>query len=133
MKRAAIAATAYFLALFALGFLLGTFRVLLVAPRTGVGLATLIETPVMLAAAFFACRWTIRRWRVSASFATRGLMTVLFLALLFVFETVLGASLFGQSVKELLAAFSTAAGLLGLSSQVIAALLPLLMERRRSD
>ena len=43
MKRALIAATVYFLALFALGFILGTMRVLFVAPSIGVLRASLAE------------------------------------------------------------------------------------------
>ena len=60
MKRASIAATVYLLALFALGFILGTIRVLLfVAPRIEVLGATLDEVPLMLTAAFFISRWQL--------------------------------------------------------------------------
>ena len=54
MIRALIAGTAFFLALFALGFVLGTLRVVFVAPRFGELAATFAEVPVMLIAAFFA-------------------------------------------------------------------------------
>jgi hypothetical protein len=54
MKRALSAAAVYFLALFALGFVLGTMRVLFVAPSIGVLRATLLEVPIMLSAAFFS-------------------------------------------------------------------------------
>ena len=50
MKRPLIAATIYFLMLFALGFVLGTIRVLFVAPMLGVLSATLLEVPLMLRA-----------------------------------------------------------------------------------
>lgn len=85
MKRALIAASAYFLTLFALGFALGTIRVLAVAPRIGELAATLAEVPVMLAAAFFVCRWAIRRWQVPPGPAIRWTMVLWFLALLPVF------------------------------------------------
>ncbi len=43
------AAFLYFLPVFAAGFVLGTIRVLWLAPQTGHLVATLIELPVMLA------------------------------------------------------------------------------------
>ena len=64
VKRALIAGTAYFSALFGLGFVLGTIRVIFVVRRIGQVAATLTEVPVMLVAALFACRWTVARWQV---------------------------------------------------------------------
>lgn len=131
MKRALIAASAYFLALFALGFILGTIRVIFVAPRVGEFAATMAEVPVMLAAAFFICRWAIRRWQVSPAIGGRVAMVPWFLALLFAFEALLGATLFGRSVAEQWAAMSTPAGLVGISAQIIAALLPLFVGKSK--
>ena len=125
MKRALIAASAYFLALFALGFVLGTIRVIFAVPRIGELAATIVEVPVMLAAAYFACRWAIRRWQVLPLIAVRLAMVPWFVALLFAFETVLGATLLGRSVAEQWVSLSTPAGLVGISAQIIAAILPL--------
>jgi hypothetical protein len=130
MKRALLAASVYFLALFSLGFVLGTIRVLFIAPRFGPLAGTIAEVPIMLIAAFWTCRWTIRRWRVSSAITTRLAMTLWFLVLLFVFETVLGAALFGRTMTEQWAALATPAGLIGLAAQVIAALLPTMVGRR---
>lgn len=113
--------------LFALGFLLGTIRVIFVAPRIGELAATIMEVPVMLVAAYFACRWAIRRWQVPPAIAARVAMVPWFLSLLFVFEALLGLALFGRSVSEQWAAFRTPAGLVGLSAQIIASLLPLIV------
>ena len=129
MKRALIAASAYFLTLFALGFVLGTVRVIFVVPRVGELAATIAEVPVMLAAAYFACRWAIRRWQVSPATAVRLAMIPWFLALLFLFEALLGVTLFGRSVAEQWVALSAPAGLVGISAQVIAAFLPLFVGR----
>jgi hypothetical protein len=101
MNRALTAATVYFLTLFALGFLLGSIRVLFVAPQIGVLGATLLEVPLMLAAASF------------------------------LFETLVGVALFGRTLGETWAGLATPAGLVGLTAQVIAALLPMLIGRRR--
>ncbi len=124
LKRALVAATAYFLALFALGFVLGTIRVVFVAPRFGQLAGTVAEVPVMLTAAYVICRWALNHWRVSPRSAIRWTMVLLFLVLLFIFETLLGLALFGRTLLEQWAALVTLAGVLGLSAQVIAALLP---------
>ena len=131
MKRALIAASAYFLALFSLGFVLGTIRVIFVVPRVGELAATIAEVPVMLAAAYFVCRWAIRRWQVPPTIAVRLAMVPWFLALLFAFEALLGAKLFGRSVADQWAALSTPAGLVGITAQIIAALLPLFVGKSK--
>jgi hypothetical protein len=124
LKRALVAGTVYFLALFALGFLLGTIRVVFVAPRYGQVTGTLAEVPVMLTAAYVICRWVLNHWRVSPRSTIRWTMVPLFLVLLFTFETLFGLALFGRTLSEQWAALVTLAGVLGLSAQVIAALLP---------
>jgi hypothetical protein len=48
IECALIAATVYFLALFAIGFAFGTVRVLVVEPRLGALAATASEVPLML-------------------------------------------------------------------------------------
>ncbi len=124
MKRALVAGTVYFLALFALGFVLGTIRVIIVAPSVGAFAAVMAEIPIILTAAFFSSQWTIRRWNVPCAAAIRWAMVLWFLVLLLLFETLLGAMLFGRTVAEQWGSLQTPAGLLGLSAQVIAALLP---------
>ena len=124
LKRALLAGTAYFLALFALGFVLGAIRVMFVAPRFGQLAATSAEVPIMLAAAFFVCRWVILHWQVQRTSAIRWAMVVWFLAALLLFETLLGATLCARTLAEQWAALATSAGLLGLFAQIIAALLP---------
>ena len=110
LKRAMIAGTVYFLALVALGFVLGAIRVMFVAPRFGQLAATSAEVPIMLAAAFFVCRRVVLHWQVQRTSAIRWTMVVWFLALLLLFETVLGATLFARSLAEQWAGLSTAAG-----------------------
>jgi hypothetical protein len=124
MRAALSAATAYFLILFALGFVLGTIRVLLIAPRFGALAATVSEVPVMITAGYFTCRRVLRRWHVPADMRTRWAMVMLFLLLLAIFETLLGALLFGRTVASQWVALATPAGLVGVSAQIVAALLP---------
>lgn len=130
MSRTFTSATVYCLALFALGFVLGTIRVLFLAPQIGEMGATLVEVPVMLGAAFFLCRWVVGRWLVSPELAARWGMAFWFLVLLFLLETLVGVALFGRTMSDTLAGLATPAGLIGLTAQVIAALLPLFVGRR---
>ncbi|GLR23966.1 MULTISPECIES: hypothetical protein [Alphaproteobacteria] len=130
MNRALIASTIFFLALFALGFALGTVRVIFIAPRVGQLAAVAAEVPIMVIAGFFACRWTLKHCRVPGTLVIRWVMAAWFLGLLFAFETVLGAALFGLTAAEQLAALMTPTGLLGLSAQIIAALFPLVVDRK---
>jgi hypothetical protein len=53
------AAIGYFAVVFGMGFLLGTLRVLHIAPRLGEEFAVLIELPLMLAISWVACSWII--------------------------------------------------------------------------
>ena len=129
MKRALAAATIYFLALFALGLILGTIRVLHVAPRIGELGATLLEVPVMLTAAFFLSRWAVVRWQVPNGILVRSTMALWFLVQLALFEMLVGVALFGRTLAGTWAGLSTPAGLLGLTAQIIAALLPLVVGR----
>lgn len=131
MKRAFAAATFYFFALFALGFVLGTIRVLFVAPRIGVLGATLTEVPLILIVAFFMCRWAIGRWQVPPTLSARGSMALWFLVLLAILETLVGVALFGRTLSATWAGLATPAGLIGLTAQVIAVLLPLIVVRNK--
>jgi predicted MPP superfamily phosphohydrolase len=124
IKRALIAATAYFLAVFALGFVLGTIRVIFIMPRFGELIATLAELPVMLMASYHICLWALNHWGVPPRGAIRWTMVPIFLVFLFTFEILFGLALFGRALSEQLAALATLAGALGLLAQVIAALLP---------
>ena len=130
MKRALISATVTLLLLFALGFVFGTIRVIYLAPRLGALAATLVEAPVMVIAALFLTRWSVRHWRVSHLGGVRWAMVLWFLALLASFETLLGVALFGRTATEQWGALATHAGLVGLLAQLIAALLPVFVGRR---
>lgn len=129
VRQALIAATAYFLALFSLGFVLGTVRVLVVVPEIGRLAATLLEVPVMLIAAWLICRAVVRHWHIPPATGLRLAMVVWFLALLALFETVLGVLLFGKSLSEQWSGPMTVAGVIGMSAQTIAALLLLFVGR----
>ncbi|PZN94708.1 MAG: hypothetical protein DCF31_08675 [Alphaproteobacteria bacterium] len=129
MTRPIIAGLLYFLAMFAIGFVLGTLRVLAVAPRLGELAAVAVEVPVMLALAWPICGALLRRYRVPPGLAPRLAMGTTAFGLLMLAETVLGATLFGQDLTTQWANRATAAGLIGLAGQLLFAALPVLQRR----
>jgi hypothetical protein len=57
--RTITAGALYAIIVFVSGFILGTIRVLLIAPRLGETLAVIVEAPLILVASWFVCR---RAW-----------------------------------------------------------------------
>lgn len=126
MRRASLrAGGVYALAVFALGFLLGTIRVLVLIPRLGEARAVLLELPVMLTAAWFICRAVLHRWPVPATGPARLAMGGFAFALLMLLEALL-ALLLGTEPARWLAGLATPAGAPGLAGQLLFALFPLL-------
>jgi len=72
--RATEAGAIYAIVVFLIGFILGTIRVLLFAPRLGETTAVIIEAPIMLGASWFVCRWCVDRLDVGRTVAARLLM-----------------------------------------------------------
>src|SRR4051812_22335794 len=101
--RSLSAGTAYFALVFALGFILGTIRALLIAPRLGEAGVVLLELPIMLLASWIACGWVIRRLRVNPAFAARLTMGATAFVLLMLAELGVSVFAFGRTPAEHLA------------------------------
>lgn len=125
MRRAILAGAAYFLVMFACGFVLGTARVLVVTPLLGEWGATLVELPVMLTISWVICGWLVRRLSVAARITPRVAMGAVAFILLMIAEVLLGTSLFDRTLTEQVQAMSAGAGLAGLLSQIAFAVFPL--------
>ena len=54
----------HFALVFGVGFVLGTIHTLWVAPRVGMRIAELMETPIMLVVIIVAARWIVHRLAV---------------------------------------------------------------------
>ncbi len=135
LALSAKAGVAYAVTVFAIGFLLGTARVLLLAPHVGSTIAVSVETPIILTASWYVSSLWMKRLAVSAEFRTRILVGVVALVTLTILEVALSIGLFHRSIGEYLADLRSPAGVIGLAAQVCFATFPLLnvVVRRRLD
>ena len=123
------AGAAYFVLVFALGFALGTLRVLLLAPRSGELYSVLLELPIMLTASWLLCRWLIRCYEIPAQHRERFLMGGVAFGMLLIAELTLATMLFDRSVAEHIANYSLPAGAIGLAGQLAFAVFPVVQLR----
>src|SRR6266540_3135155 len=131
MAVATRAGALYALTLFLIGFMLGTMRVLLIVPRLGETAAVLLETPLILAASWFVCRWYVERLDVPRRVGARSLMGVVAFVVLMAAEFALGGLVFGRSAIEQLAGYGSAASAIGLAAQAVFASFPVVQVWRR--
>ncbi len=125
--KVAICGGAYFVLVFAAGFVLGTLRVLLLEPRIGVRAAELLEMPVMLLVIFLAARYLVARMPPAATRAPYLAAGGIGLALLLLFEVVLVLGLRGMSLGEYFASRDPLAFAAYLASLLIFAIMPALV------
>ncbi len=118
------AGLAYFAAGFGFGFLLGTFRMLVVVPAVGEISAVMLEMPIILAISWFSSRWLIGRFSVPDRLAPRLVMGGLAFAVLMFAEAGLSILGFGRTLAEHLASYRQAASILGLLGQLAFASFP---------
>ncbi len=130
MYQATKAGALYAIVVLSIGFILGTIRVLLLAPRLGETTAVIIEAPIMLAVSWFVCRWCVDRLDVRRTVAARSLMGLVAFTVLMSGEVGLDA-VFGRSLADQLAAYKSPSGAIGLTAQVIFAMFPVIQGWRR--
>ena len=128
--RATKAGALYANIVFPIGFILGTIRVLLLAPRLGETTAVIAEVPMMLAASWSVCRWCVDRLHLRRTVSARSLMGLVAFLVLMSAEIGLGAVL-GRSLGDQFAAFKLSPGAIGLGTQVIVAMFPVIQGWRR--
>lgn len=118
------AAFAYFSVVFAIGFALGTLRVVVTAPVLGETWATILELPVMLAASWIVCKWAMARWRIPPTAPSRLATGGLAFAFLIGAEIALGVAAFGRTLEQVFASYRQTGPLLGLLAQILFGLFP---------
>ena len=129
------AGVAYAVSVFAIGFLLGTVRVLLRAPRVGSTMPVSVEAPIILAACWYVSSIWMKRLVVSTEVHARILVgAVAFVTLMFL-EVALSIGLFRSSIGDYFAGLRSLAGAIGVAALVCFATFPLLnvIARRRSN
>lgn len=126
MKQELKAGSAYFGIVFAVGFVLGTIRVLVLVPQFGELTSGLIELPIILTASWIICHWLIIRFSVPSIWQSRLTMGVLAFALLMIAELFLSILLFGNSINQHLNNYLALYSALGLVGQLIFASFPLI-------
>ena|ERR1041384_6967642 len=95
------AGVSYFALMFGAGFVLGVVRVLLIAPRIGERMAELAEIPLMvIVVAYFAARWTVRRFAIPPIFSERVGVGLIALALMLVCEFGVVLGLRGMTLDQ---------------------------------
>ncbi|MCY7295598.1 hypothetical protein [Alteromonas sp. a30] len=123
----------YFMIVFACGFILGTIRVLLLAPNVGEHLAELLEAPFMIGISFLSARLI---WRWSGAKLTAGNMLVigvLALVYLLAVEFTLVIGLRNITLAEYLQSKYSFAGFVYLVSLTLFAIFPYLIANHRRE
>jgi hypothetical protein len=113
------------------GTVLGTLRVLVVAPRTGEMVATLLELPFILGAGWVACAWAVRTCSLPAATGLRLAMGAAALVVLLALEVALATAAAGATAAMIVARYHEPAAQLGLAAQGLYAAFPLLQARFR--
>ena len=124
MKQALNAGSLYFLGVFAVGFLLGTLRVLVFSGTLDETILVLFELPLMLLVSWILCGKLLSTCKVAAERADRLVMGGLAFGLLMLAE--ISVSLFGldRTLSEHLQTLATPGGQIGLFGQLLFGLLP---------
>ena len=87
-------------------------------------LAVIVEAPIILSASWFVCRWCVDRLSVRRTVTTQSIMGLVAFMALMSAEVGLGAVL-GRSLVDQFAAYRSASGAIGLTAQVIFAMIRL--------
>jgi hypothetical protein len=123
------AGAVYFLLLFALGWVLGPVRELVLAPRVGRAVALLVEAPVMIAAMALAARWVVRRFAFAPDPIPRAGIGATALVLLLAFELAGVRWVRELSLAEYLATFDWIGGAVTVATFLLFAAMPALVAR----
>jgi hypothetical protein len=131
MSPPLVAGFVYFMIVFAIGFVFGVIRVLVVIPRTGEIIAVLIELPLILTASWIVCTSLISRFQVAPKVVDRIKMGASAFAFLLVAEIALSTYVFGNPIDSTFVRCLTLHGFIGLCGQLAFAAFPLLQLPRR--
>ena len=124
MAAAIVTGVFYFLIVFAVAFVMGAVRTLLVAPRIGAAPAVAIEIVFILALSWMVAKGLYRARPYSSR--EGALIGAIAFALTMVSEAALASIMVGQSPVEWARDLTTPLGLLGVAGQIGFAVIPML-------
>ena len=133
MNNSIRAGVLYFVAVFGIGFLLGTVRILVLIPRLGELVSTFIELPIILSVAWLVSDFLTHRFNVPSEWRVRLSMGIIAFGLLMAAELGLSVWLFGSTVEGYFAAYQSLPKIIGLAGQAAFALIPLLQTGKRAQ
>ncbi len=134
LRRNLQAGGTYFALVFGAGFALAPLRELWAIPRFGERLGEFLEMPVMLTIILFAALWTVRRFVIPNTPASRLAVGCVAFALLLVAEIGVVLWVRGLTLADYIANRDVVTGTLYLFSLLLFALMPFLIGRwRRTD
>lgn len=116
---------------FALGFVLGSLRVILLIPRFGEAGAVLIELPVILGIAWIACRQLAGAFDVAPELIPRLVMGATAFFSLMGAELGLSVLAFGRTIADHLAYYCEMHAWVGFAGQVAFGLFPVMQLGKR--
>ncbi|NNE52872.1 MAG: hypothetical protein HKN30_10760 [Sulfitobacter sp.] len=127
MKGVVLPALFYALTVFAVGFVLGTIRVLIVVPWIGETAALFAEIPIMIAVSFLVAKWVLSRWPVTPELKPRLAMGLVAFIVLMMCEAAISLTFFGNSFTDHLAHYLKPQAWPGLAGQLLFAAIPALI------
>jgi hypothetical protein len=116
----------YACGVFAIGFVLGAIRVLLLAPRVGNVVAVSLEAPLMLAISWKMSRWSAGKHGLLIDTRKALLMGAIAFAVLMSMEFCTAILCFNRTVGEYFSSFLSAPGAIGFAAQLCFAGFPFL-------
>jgi hypothetical protein len=111
-------------------FVLGTIRVLWLAPAVGTRTAELLEMPVMFAVIILSARWTARYFSIPYTVLSRLAMGGMALALILALDFTVVLWVRGLSFSQYIESFDPLAGTAYFVMLGVSAIMPLLVARR---
>jgi hypothetical protein len=126
VTRSLTAGFMYFAIVFAVGFVLGIGRVLVLVPRLGELGSAFAELPIILSASWVICGRLIDRYSVPGDWQSRLVMGGVAFALLMIAELCVSVLAFSRSLEAHMEAYQSWNALLGLAGQIAFAAFPLL-------
>ncbi len=125
------AGTAYFAIVFSAAFVFAIFRIFVLTPILGAGLAVALEIPIVLGVSWVSCGWAVRRFSAPSDFTSRFLMGATAFALLMAAELGLSITLFGRTFADHIAIYEQLPEQMGLLAQIGFAAVPALQLLQR--